>query len=107
MSKLPTGEPPCSSEVPKPGPNENIGNLLKVTEFFTPSAETIANAWVKDYVTAYKESIRDVPAFWDKAARDLDWFYPLKQVLLWDYSWAKWCVAETCDITYTYLDLHH
>ena len=106
MSKLPTGESPCSSEVPKPGPDENIGNLLKVTEVFTPSAETIANAWVKDYETAYKESIRDVHAFWDKAARELEWFSPWKQVLQWDYPWAKWFVGATCNITHNCLGRH-
>ena len=106
MSELPTGDPPRSSEVPQPGHDENIDNLLKGTQVFTPSAGAIENAWVKDYETAYKESIRDVPGFWDKAARELEWFSPWKQVLEWDYPWAKWYVGATCNITHNCLDRH-
>ena len=50
---------------------DEVESFLKVTEVFHPSAETIEKAWIKDYDTAYAESIKDVPGFWDKAAREL------------------------------------
>ncbi|MEK6604656.1 MAG: acetate--CoA ligase, partial [Nitrospirota bacterium] len=61
---------------------------------------------MKDYDKAYAESIKDVPGFWDKAARELEWFSPWTKVLEWDYPWAKWFVGATCNITHNCLDRH-
>ncbi len=85
---------------------EELESLLKVTEVFHPSAETIEKAWIKDYDKAYAESIKDVPGFWEKAARELEWFSPWTQVLEWTYPWAKWFVGATCNITHNCLDRH-
>ena len=85
---------------------DEVESFLKVTEVFHPSAETIEKAWIKDYDKAYAESIKDVPGFWDKAARELEWFSPWTQVLEWDYPWAKWFVGATCNITHNCLDRH-
>jgi acetyl-CoA synthetase len=107
MSKTPEGEKPCAaSDTTTRGPGENIDNLLKVTDVFTPTSQTVDSAWIKDYESAYRESIADVPGFWDKAARELEWFSPWKQVLHWDYPWAKWYVGATCNITHNCLDRH-
>ena len=86
--------------------DEKIDNLLKVSEVFSPTAETLEKAWIKDYETAYKDSIRDIPAFWETAARELEWFSPWRQVLEWEYPWAKWYVGATCNITHNCLDRH-
>ena len=85
---------------------DKVDSFQKVTEVFHPSAETLENALIKDYDKAYAESIRDVPAFWEKAARELEWFSPWTQVLEWDYPWAKWFVGATCNITHNCLDRH-
>ena len=85
---------------------EELESLLKVTEVFHPSAETIEKAWIKDYDKAYAESITDVPGFWEKAAKELEWFAPWTQVLQWDYPWAKWFVGAKCNITHNCLDRH-
>jgi len=86
--------------------DDKVDSFQKVTEEFHPSAETIEKAWIKDYDTAYAESIKDVPAFWEKAARELEWFSPWTKVLEWDYPWAKWFVGATCNITHNCLDRH-
>ena len=85
---------------------DEVESFLKVTEVFHPSAEVIEKAWIKDYDTAYAESIKDVPGFWDKAARELEWFSPWTKVLEWDIPWAKWFVGATCNITHNCLDRH-
>src|SRR5438445_733177 len=85
---------------------EKIDSFLKVQEVFYPSAGTMEKAWIKDYDKAYAESIKDMPGFWEKAARELEWFSPWTQVLQWDYPWAKWFVGATCNITHNCLDRH-
>src|SRR6059036_181852 len=72
---------------------DKVDSFLKVEEVFYPSAETMKRAWIKDYDKAYAESIQDIPAFWERAALELEWFSPWSQVLQWDYPWAKWFVA--------------
>ncbi len=86
--------------------DEKVDSFLKAGEVFHPSEDTLRNAWIKDYETAYKDSIKDVPAFWEKAARELEWFSPWTQVLKWDYPWAQWFVGATCNITHNCLDRH-
>ncbi|HEV8243475.1 MAG TPA: acetate--CoA ligase [Nitrospirales bacterium] len=85
---------------------EKVDSFQKVTDVFHPSSETMEKAWIKDYDKAYAESIKDVPGFWDKAARELEWFSPWTQVLQWDYPWAKWFVGATCNISHNCLDRH-
>src|SRR2546428_559546 len=85
---------------------EKVDSFLKVQEVFYPSAGTMEKAWIKDYDKAYAESIKDMPGFWEKAARELEWFSPWTQVLQWDYPWAKWFVGATCNITHNCLDRH-
>jgi acetyl-CoA synthetase len=85
---------------------EKIDSFLHVTEVFNPTPETLEKAWIKDYDKAYADSIKDVPGFWDKAARELEWFSPWTQVLQWDYPWAKWFVGAKCNITHNCLDRH-
>src|SRR6266542_3841854 len=86
--------------------NERIDSFQKGEDVFHPTAQTLKDAWIKDYEAAYKESIRDREAFWEKAARELEWFSPWTRVLEWDYPWAKWYVGATCNITHNCLDRH-
>ncbi len=86
--------------------DEKVDSFQKGAEVFPPSAETMKKAWIKDYDKAYAESIEDVSGFWEKAARELEWFAPWTQVLEWNYPWAKWFVGATCNITHNCLDRH-
>jgi acetyl-CoA synthetase len=85
---------------------EEIETLLKESRLHRPSAQTVANAYVKDYDTEYKKSIADPEGFWSGAARELEWFSPWHTVLEWNYPWAKWFVGATCNIAYNCLDRH-
>jgi acetyl-CoA synthetase len=85
---------------------EEIETLLKESRLHRPSAQTVANAYVKDYDTEYKKSIADPEGFWSAAAQELEWFSPWHTVLEWNYPWAKWFVGATCNIAYNCLDRH-
>lgn len=86
--------------------SENIETLQRSNRIVSPSAEIKASAHVKDYETAYKESIANPEAFWDGIAKQLHWFSPWTKVLDWDYPWAKWFVDGQCNISYNCLDRH-
>jgi acetyl-CoA synthetase len=86
--------------------NEQIDSLLRTDRIVYPTEETKAAAYVRDYEADYRRSIADPEAFWDKVARELAWFTPWRQVLEWNYPWAKWFVGATCNIAYNCLDRH-
>jgi acetyl-CoA synthetase len=86
--------------------SEKIETLLKESRTYQPSAKTKAAAHIQDYETEYKKSIADPEAFWDRVAKELDWFTPWNKVLEWNYPFAKWFVGATCNISYNCLDRH-
>jgi acetyl-CoA synthetase len=86
--------------------DDQVDSLLKEARVYRPSRETVASTYIPDYETAYRQSIQNPEAFWDQAAKELDWFTPWKQVLEWNYPWAKWFVGGTCNIAYNCLDRH-
>ncbi|CUS33157.1 acetate--CoA ligase [Candidatus Nitrospira nitrificans] len=86
--------------------SEKIETLLKESRTYQPTAKTIAAARIKDYETEYKKSIADPEAFWDREAKELEWFSPWGKVLEWNYPWAKWFVGARCNIAYNCLDRH-
>jgi len=86
--------------------DENIDSLLRVDRVVHPTPETKARSYVQDYEVEYRRSIADPQGFWDKVAKELDWFTPWQRVLDWNYPWAKWFVGATCNITFNCLDRH-
>ncbi len=86
--------------------DEKLDTLLKETRVYRPTAETVAAAYVPDYDEAYRRSIENPEAFWDLAAKELEWFTPWHTVLEWNYPWAKWYLGGTCNIAYNCLDRH-
>ncbi len=86
--------------------NENIDSLLGSGRVVEPTAETKAVAHLQDYDMEYQKSIKDPEGFWDKQAKDLEWFSPWTKVLEWKYPWAKWFLGATCNISYNCLDRH-
>src|SRR5437867_11710626 len=85
---------------------EKVDSLLRVGRVVQPTPATKAAAYIQDYESEYRRSIADPEAFWDKVARELDWFTPWQRVLDWKYPWAKWFVGASCNISYNCLDRH-
>jgi acetyl-CoA synthetase len=73
---------------------------------YLPDPRCKANAWTPDYKQAYQEFMRDPDAFWDKIARELEWFEPWTRVREWNYPYARWFVDGKLSITYNCLDRH-
>ncbi|MDK2916822.1 MAG: acetyl-CoA synthetase, partial [Euryarchaeota archaeon] len=73
---------------------------------YLPDPRCRTNAWVPDYSQAYAEFMRDPEGFWDRVARELDWFEPWDRVREWDYPYAKWFVNAKLNITTSCLDRH-
>ncbi len=86
--------------------DEKLDTLLKETRVHRPTADTVASAHIPDYESEYNKSVANPEAFWDKAAKELDWFTPWYKVLDWNYPWAKWFLGGTCNIAYNCLDRH-
>jgi acetyl-CoA synthetase len=86
--------------------DEKIDSLLKAGRVVRPTPATVEAAYIKDYESYYTQSIADPEGFWAKAAGELEWFAPWKQVLDWQYPWAKWFVGATCNISHNCLDRH-
>ncbi|MBI5410381.1 MAG: acetate--CoA ligase [Nitrospirae bacterium] len=86
--------------------NEQVDSLQRTDRIVHPTEETKAVAHVQDYEADYRRSIADPETFWDKIAKELDWFSPWTKVLEWNYPWAKWFVGATCNISYNCLDRH-
>ncbi|WP_454061690.1 acetate--CoA ligase [Candidatus Nitrospira salsa] len=85
---------------------QNIETLQKSGRVIHPPAELKAQAYIRDYEKAYKQSIEDPEKFWEDVAKELHWFSPWNKVLEWNYPWAKWFVDGTCNISYNCLDRH-
>jgi len=87
-------------------PADQFKALLHEARVVHPTEETKARAYIKDYESAYRQSIAAPETFWDQAARELEWFSPWTKVLEWNCPWAQWFVGATCNITYNCLDRH-
>jgi acetyl-CoA synthetase len=86
--------------------NARIEALLSSGEAIAPPERTIHEAHVKDYEDLYQRSIRNIPAFWEEIAKELEWFAPWSTVLDWQYPHHKWFVGAKCNITHNCLDRH-
>jgi acetyl-CoA synthetase len=85
---------------------EKVENLLHGSRVVQPDPARKAALHIPDYDAEYRKSIENPEAFWDRIARELDWFSPWSRVLEWTYPWAKWFVGATCNIAYNCLDRH-
>lgn len=84
-----------------------IDSLLSTQEVVPPIQKLVEeDAYIKDWRAVYKESIANMESFWDKVARDFEWFAPWEKVLQWEYPNARWFVGAKCNITYNCLDRH-
>jgi acetyl-CoA synthetase len=85
---------------------QHLESLMRGGRVVHPAPATTAAAYIKDYEADYRRSIADPEKFWDRIAKELDWFSPWHKVLDWNYPWAKWFVGATCNISYNCLDRH-
>ncbi|MDI6720723.1 MAG: acetyl-coenzyme A synthetase N-terminal domain-containing protein, partial [Methanomicrobiales archaeon] len=59
--------------------------LVEETRYYSPDPQYRKAAWVQDYEETYRGFLEDPDAFWDRAARELDWFAPYERVKDWQY----------------------
>ncbi len=83
-------------------------NVAPVDEvkYYRPPPEYKQNAWTDDYERAYAEFLADPVGFWEREARELEWFHPWETVREWDYPYARWFVGARLNITHNCLDRH-
>ena len=62
---------------------QNLASLQKDSEFFYPSAKALAKSLTPDFDALRAEANADPEAFWDKQARELEWYEPWTQVKNW------------------------
>ncbi len=75
-------------------------------KLYIPDPRIKESAWTPDYTAAYREFLQDPEGFWEKAARELEWFRPWEHVLEWEYPYARWFTGARLNITYNCLDRH-
>jgi len=81
--------------------------LLKEEKIYTPSAEIVKVANVKDYETVVKKALADPESFWQEAAGELEWFKKWDQVLDQSKSpFFSWFKGGKCNIVQNALDRH-
>lgn len=73
---------------------------------YVPDPACKEGARIPDYEKAYQEFLDDPDGFWDRIARELEWFQPWKQVKEWNYPYAKWFTDAKVNITHNCLDRH-
>jgi acetyl-CoA synthetase len=80
---------------------------VREQEQYKPSQAVVSSALIKNREALTQEADLDLAAFWDKQARDYEWFEPWTQVL--DDSnkpFYKWYVGGKLNIVYNCLDRH-
>ncbi|MEW4451629.1 acetate--CoA ligase [Bremerella sp. JC817] len=92
------------------GKTGQIDNVMHESRLFPPSEEFASKAQIKsieDYEKIWNEAKADLPAFWDKFAKEeLHWFEPYTEVLQWNCPDAKWFVGGKTNVSYNCLDRH-
>jgi len=83
-----------------------IDHLLQETGQIMPPLGLVQQAFLQDHAAAYKDSVDNPEAFWERVAKELDWFKPWNQVFEWTYPTFKWFLGGKCNITANALDRH-
>lgn len=92
-----------------PNNSHSISSVMQEDRIFPPPAEFSAKALVTSlnaFKKLRKEAEADPVAFWEKQARDLDWFKEWKTALDWQHPFAKWFVGGKINASYNCLDRH-
>jgi acetyl-CoA synthetase len=87
---------------------EGIDVAASRSELYAPSAATVANANVPDYLAVRQAALADPVAFWDARAKELiEWYQPYTQTL--DTSGApffKWFIGGKTNVVHNAIDRH-
>ena len=91
-------------------PSETKGSsaveaLLKEKRKFAPPKEFGKRAAV-NRPAVYRDAAKNPARFWERFARELDWFKPWKTTLVWKAPYAKWFVGGKLNVSYNCLDRH-
>ncbi|MEA2405637.1 MAG: acetyl-CoA synthetase [Thermoleophilaceae bacterium] len=84
---------------------DDLEVLLKDEDRFDPPPEFAERSEYSD-PAIYDEAEKDFKAWWEKWARELDWFEPFETVLDWDPPWAKWFKEGKLNASHNCLDRH-
>src|SRR5262245_42509600 len=87
----------------------NIESLLKEQRVFKPSAEFAAGAHIRSldaYEALCRRAADNPEQFWAEIAGELHWFEKWKNVLEWNYPFAKWFTGGKTNISFNCLDRH-
>jgi acetyl-CoA synthetase len=79
--------------------------LLKEKRKFPPPKQFAKRANA-NRASIYREAAKNPTRFWERFARELDWFKPWKSVLQWKAPNAKWFVGGKLNVSYNCLDRH-
>lgn len=81
-----------------------LESLLEEKRVFPPSAEFVKHATVNS--DKLFQEAKDPIAFWEKQAKELDWFKPWDQVLTGEFPECKWFSGGKINVSYNCLDRH-
>ena len=82
-----------------------LSALLNENRRFPPPEDFTRDAVVPD-AGIYDEAAGDREAYWEKWARELDWFEPWHTVLEWNPPFAKWFLGGKLNVSHNCLDRH-
>ncbi|HEY0866289.1 MAG TPA: acetate--CoA ligase [Fimbriimonas sp.] len=85
--------------------SQNLETLLHEERTFAPSAEFAANAVAND-PSIYVEAARDPVGWWERWAKELDWFEPWHTAVLFRPPFAEWFVGGKINAAYNCVDRH-
>ncbi len=85
--------------------SHELDDLLREDRRFPPPEAFRATAQVSDR-EIYEEAERDPQAFWERWARELEWFEPWESVLSWEPPKARWFEGGRLNVAWNCLDRH-
>ena len=83
----------------------SIEALLKEKRKYPPPKEFAKRASV-NRASVYVEAAKNPVRFWERFARELDWFKPWRKALEWKSPYAKWFIGGKLNVSYNCLDRH-
>ncbi len=88
--------------------DDQLSSLQKQGDLYQPSAKALAFSLTPDFDALRAEANADPPAFWERQARELEWFEPWNEVVKWqpDPPTVEWFSGAKCNITVNALDRH-
>src|SRR5512144_2179387 len=86
-------------------PSAAITALLKEKRKFA-SPKAFAKQATINRASIYRQAATNPARFWERFAKELDWFKPWKTVLQWKAPYAKWFVGGKLNASYNCLDRH-